>query len=155
MQAMNFKTTSDNIYLKDKKLRIRKVDNSGRSNATGKYKTAVARVYVGPGSEPFVINGKQISSFCTRKMYLNLIELPFQVTNTLGAITGFATVRGGGTTAQCRAISLAIAIALERYNPDYYPILREHKLTTFINRPVERKKPGQPKARAKRPTSRR
>lgn len=139
----------------NRKIRNREVDALGRSHAAGKYKTSVARVYLRAGDGQFLINQKTLNDYFSRKLYLKTIEKPFAVTGTINSISVWADVSGGGITAQCRAITLAISKALVKLNPEYYLPLREHKLTTSINRPVERKKPGQPKARKKKPTSRR
>ncbi|MDI6833841.1 MAG: 30S ribosomal protein S9, partial [Bacteroidales bacterium] len=62
---------------------------------------------------------------------------------------------GGGIKGQAEALRLAIAKALVEENPEFKPILKKHKLLTRDSRMVERKKPGQPKARKKNQFSKR
>lgn len=137
-----------------KKHRVKTVDALGRAHAVGKYKRSVARVFIHPGEGSLKINNRDVKEYFKRPLYLNTIAKPFDITNMKG-MTGFATVKGGGTTGQMRAVTLGISIALERFNPELYDALRAHKLTTFINKPVERKKPGKTKSRKSKPTSRR
>lgn len=138
-----------------RKVRVRQVDEQGKSHGVGRYKTAVARAFLYAGAPDFEINGRKLADYFQRLLYRQDVQKPLVLTGTQGTMTGYATVKGGGLTAQSRAIRLAIAVALEKYNPTFYDVLREHKLTTFVNKRKEREKPGQKGARAKKPTSRR
>ena len=72
---------------------------------------------------------------------------PLQVVGGALSFDVWATVSGGGLSAQAGAIRLGVARALQAFNADYRTVLKEHRLLTQDDRKVERKKPGQPKAR--------
>ena len=72
---------------------------------------------------------------------------PFEVTNTMGQFDVTVHVNGGGTAGQAGAVSLGITRALVKYNAELKPALKASDLTTRDPRMVERKKPGQKKAR--------
>jgi len=78
-----------------------------------------------------------------------VVEQPFQLTENLGKFDIKANLDGGGITGQAEALRLGIARALVKLNPEYRPILKKNGLMKRDPRMVERKKPGQPKARKK------
>ncbi len=118
-----------------------------RWHAIGRRKTAGARVYLTPGSGKWDVNGRTLGDFFPRRSHVQHIQQPFTVTDTLGAFDVKARLNGGGTTGQAGALRLAIARALLKADEQHRRKLRDHGLLTRDPRAVERKKPGQPKAR--------
>lgn len=118
-----------------------------RWHAVGRRKTAVARVYLTPGSGKWDVNGRTLGDYFPRRSLVQHIQEPFVVTDTLGAFDVRARVRGGGLTGQAGALRLAVARALVLADPTHRRKLREQGLLTRDPRAVERKKPGQPGAR--------
>ncbi len=118
-----------------------------RWHAVGRRKTAVARVYLTPGSGKWVINGRTLGEYFPRRSLIQHIQQPFSATDTLGAFDVRARVSGGGLTGQAGALRLAVARTLTEVDETHRVKLREHGLLTRDARAVERKKPGQPKAR--------
>lgn len=130
--------------------RNRSIDTFGRSYGTGRRKTAVARVWIKPGVGQFTINAKSIADYFPSTMARFHVLEPFFHTETSGMFDVYSTVKGGGRTGQAGALRLGIARAIEAFEPSFKPVLKEKKLLTRDSRRVERKKPGQPKARKKR-----
>ncbi len=118
-----------------------------RWHAIGRRKTAGARVYLTPGSGKWDVNGRTLGDFFPRRSLVQHIQQPFTATDTLGAFDVKARLNGGGTTGQAGALRLAIARALLKADEQHRRKLRDHGLLTRDPRAVERKKPGQPKAR--------
>jgi small subunit ribosomal protein S9 len=118
-----------------------------RWHAIGRRKTAGARVYLTPGSGKWDVNGRTLGDFFPRRSLVQHIQQPFTATDTLGAFDVKARLNGGGTTGQAGALRLAIARALLKADEQHRRKLRSHGLLTRDPRAVERKKPGQPKAR--------
>lgn len=118
-------------------------------NTSGRRKTAVARVYVTQGEGKIQINGKDMSSYFPSPLLQYEVTLPFNKTENLGKYDVKVNVDGGGFTGQAQAIRLAIAKALVEINPEYRTLLKPDGLLTRDSRMVERKKPGQKKARRK------
>lgn len=118
-----------------------------RWHAIGRRKTAVARVYLTPGSGKWDVNGRTLGDYFPRSALVQHIQEPFVVTDTLGAFDVRARVRGGGLTGQAGALRLAVARALVLADSTHRRKLREQGLLTRDPRAVERKKPGQPGAR--------
>ncbi|GBD33079.1 MAG: 30S ribosomal protein S9 [Gemmatimonadales bacterium] len=118
-----------------------------RWHAIGRRKTAVARVYLTPGSGKWDVNGRTLGDYFPRRSLVQHIQEPFVVTDTLGAFDVRARVRGGGLTGQAGALRLAVARALVLADSTHRRKLREQGLLTRDPRAVERKKPGQPGAR--------
>ena len=119
----------------------------GRAHAVGRRKTSVARVYLSPGTGKWTVNGRSLAEYFPRLTWRAAVEQPFLVTETLGRYDVVVNVRGGGLTGQAEATRLSIARALLADDPDRRAVLRQHGLLTSDPRQVERKKPGQPKAR--------
>ncbi|MEY4109940.1 MAG: ribosomal protein [Bacteroidota bacterium] len=117
------------------------------NNTTGRRKTAIARVYLTPGSGAITVNGKDYKSYFSTTMLQYKVVQPFTVSNTLGNYDVKANIDGGGITGQAEALRLGIAKALVEVNPENRPLLKPHGLLTRDPRMVERKKPGQKKAR--------
>lgn len=120
-----------------------------QANYIGRRKTSTARLYIKPGKGEILINKTSIEEYLPVKSIRNIALLPMHVTETEGKYDIKVTVRGGGKAGQAGAISHALARALDGENEDMHSILKEHGLLTRDSRMVERKKPGQPKARKK------
>ena len=118
-----------------------------RWNGLGRRKTSVARVCLTPGSGKWNINGRTLGDYFPRRSLIQHIQQSFTATDTLGAFDVRARVNGGGLTGQAGALRLGIARALLAADETHRKKLREHGLLTRDPRAVERKKPGQPKAR--------
>lgn len=117
------------------------------TNTSGRRKTAVARVYMTPGEGKIEINGKDMSNYFPSPLLQYEVTLPFNKTENLGKYDVKVNVDGGGFTGQAQAIRLAIAKALVEINPEHRVALKPDGLLTRDSRMVERKKPGQKKAR--------
>jgi len=117
------------------------------NNALGRRKTAIARVYLTAGTGKVTINKKDIKTYFASLTLQNAALKPFEVTNTMGQFDVTVHVNGGGTAGQAGAVSLGITRALVKYNAELKPTLKASDLTTRDPRMVERKKPGQKKAR--------
>ena len=113
----------------------------------GRRKTSVARVYVRPGSGGWDVNGRTLEEYFPRNSHQLHAALPMKVTENEGTWDVKVVVNGGGKTGQAGAIRLGLARALLELDEDYREVLRQHGLLTRDSRKVERKKPGQPKAR--------
>ena len=118
-----------------------------RWQGLGRRKTSVARVTLTPGSGKWNINGRTLGDYFPRRSLIQHIQQSFTATDTLGAFDVRARVNGGGLTGQAGALRLGIARALLAADETHRKKLREHGLLTRDPRAVERKKPGQPKAR--------
>jgi len=118
-------------------------------NSLGRRKTAVARVYLQEGTGKITINKRDYKDFFPTAILHYVVEQPFQLTENLGKFDIKANLDGGGITGQAEALRLGIARALVKLNPEYRPILKKNGLMKRDPRMVERKKPGQPKARKK------
>jgi len=118
-------------------------------NTSGRRKTSVARIYLSPGKGNVTINNKPLNTFFCVGAHQIAVNKPFEATETLGNYDVIANVRGGGIMGQAHAVSLAISKALVALNEENRKPLREMGLMTRDSRMVERKKPGQKKARKK------
>jgi small subunit ribosomal protein S9 len=119
-------------------------------NATGKRKTAVARVWLKPGDGNILVNNRTLEEYFggleTSKIVL---KQPLEITNTLGRFDIQVIVRGGGINAAADAIRHGITRALLRVDPGYRIPLKRAGLITRDSRIKERKKYGQRGARAR------
>ena len=115
----------------------------------GRRKTSVARVYVKPGSGVVTINKKDSKEYFGTDVLVYKVNQPFLLTETVGQYDVTVNVFGGGITGQAEAIRLAISRALCEINEEFRLLLKPHGLLTRDARMVERKKPGQKKARKK------
>ena len=117
---------------------------------TGRRKTSVARVHLRPGTGKLLINGKvysDLKEYLSNDAWVRSALKPIVVTNTMGRFDMLIRVDGGGLAGQAGAISLGIARALIKFNPDLRKLLRQNSLLTRDPREVERKKYGLKKAR--------
>ncbi|KAM6578910.1 hypothetical protein CsatB_030747 [Cannabis sativa] len=129
------------------KARVRQVDDKGRSYGTGRRKCSVARVWIEPGDGKFLVNEKEFDVYFPMLDHRAALLRPFSETKTLGLWDVTCTVKGGGTTGQVGAVLLGISRALQNWEPDLRPPLRDAGFLTRDPRMVERKKPGKAKAR--------
>ncbi|MEZ0344882.1 MAG: 30S ribosomal protein S9 [Caldimicrobium sp.] len=115
-----------------------------RIYATGKRKTAVARVWIIPNGEgKVIVNDKPFTEYFKDHIVAeDVIYAPFRVTGLLGKFDVMCTVCGGGKSAQAEAIRHGIARALVNYNPELKPILKKAGYITRDPREKERKKYG-------------
>ena len=118
-------------------------------NTLGRRKSSVARVYLSKGKGKITINKRDYKDYFTTGVMQYKVNQPFELTDTLGKYDVKVNVNGGGNTGQVEAVRLAISRALVEINEDYRPLLKAEGLMTRDPRMVERKKPGQPKARKK------
>lgn len=115
--------------------------------ATGRRKTATARVWLTPGSGQWIINNRPWDQYFPLATLRHMVNQPFSVTDTEGKFDVQVRVRGGGHGGQAGAVRHAVARALLAYDAHLKPVLRRHGLLTRDPRMKERKKPGQPGAR--------
>lgn len=118
-------------------------------NTLGRRKTAVARVYLSEGTGKVTVNKREASNYFKTPVLLEKINQPFVLTETLGKYDVVANVDGGGVNGQAEALRLGISRALVEVSEDNKPLLKAEGLMTRDSRMVERKKPGQKKARKK------
>jgi len=120
-----------------------------KTYATGRRKTAVARVWLGPGSGQFTINERTDEDYFQRATGRMVIRQPMEELDRLGQYDVIATVRGGGTSAQAGAIRHGITRALISIDPEVRSSLKSVGYVTRDPRKKERKKYGQKGARAR------
>ncbi|MFN5982076.1 MAG: 30S ribosomal protein S9 [Fluviicola sp.] len=118
-------------------------------NALGRRKTSVARVYLSKGTGKITVNKRDYKEFFPVAILQGKVVQPFNLTETLDQFDVKVNVAGGGVNGQAEAIRLGISRALVEVSADYKPLLKVEGLMTRDPRMVERKKPGQPKARKK------
>ena len=116
-------------------------------NTSGRRKTSVARIYVTKGKGKITINDRDYKEYFPTTMLQYLVNQPFEITKTLGEYDIKATVDGGGVSGQAEAVRLAISKALVEMNAENRITLKPFGVLTRDPRMVERKKPGQKKAR--------
>lgn len=117
--------------------------------ATGKRKTAIARVRMLPGEGNLKINNRTLNDYFERETSKMIIRQPLVLTETSGKYDIYVNVKGGGTNSQAGAIKHGISKALLEVNADFRKILKKAGFLTRDSRVKERKKYGQRKARAK------
>lgn len=120
---------------------------TGRTHAVGRRKTAVARVWIAPGSGKMVINQRPIESYLLQPTLVMIVNQPFAATNTVNQYDVWCRVEGSGLSGQAGAIRHAISRALAVANEEFHPTLRKGGFLTRDSRKVERKKYGRKKAR--------
>mgnify|MGYP001160757247 FL=1 len=115
----------------------------------GRRKASVARIYVSKGKGKIIVNGKDFIEYFPVDTMQYKLKQPFVLSGDVGKYDVKVNVNGGGTTGQAEAIRLAISRALCVINPDNRIKLKPEGMLTRDARVVERKKPGQKKARKK------
>ncbi|MDT8393862.1 MAG: 30S ribosomal protein S9 [Bacteroidales bacterium] len=118
-------------------------------NALGRRKKAIARVYLQDGKGEITINNRDLSDYFSTSILQYVVKQPFILTGTDSKYDLKVNLDGGGITGQAEALSLAIARALIKIDPEYRGVLKSNGLLRRDPRMVERKKPGQKKARKK------
>jgi small subunit ribosomal protein S9 len=118
--------------------------------ATGRRKTAVARVRLNRGDGKVVVNGRALEDYFGRETSRMIVQQPFDVTNSHGQFAINVNIKGGGLSAQAVAIRHGITRALMAANAELRGPLKKAGFVTRDPRKVERKKYGRHKAR-KRP----
>jgi small subunit ribosomal protein S9 len=121
-----------------------------RYTATGKRKTAVARVILKPGTGTYAINGKSLESFFPRDTLQRVIRQPLEAVGYESRMDVVARMHGGGVAAQAGALRHGISRALLEADPNLRGELKRRGFLTRDPRVKERKKAGLKKAR-KRP----
>lgn len=118
-------------------------------NTLGRRKSSVARVYLTKGKGNITVNKRDVKDYFATAVLLEKVNQPFNITETAGQYDVKINVAGGGVNGQAEAIRLGISRALVEVNADFKPALKAEGLMTRDPRMVERKKPGQKKARKK------
>jgi len=124
-----------------------KIDQYGRSYATGKRKDAVARVWIKRGSGKVEVNGRDVTVYFARPVLRMILNQPFQITDREGQFDVYCTVTGGGLSGQAGAVRHGISKALTYFEPALRGSLKAAGFLTRDARVVERKKYGRAKAR--------
>jgi small subunit ribosomal protein S9 len=117
--------------------------------ATGKRKTAIARVRLMPGSGNITVNGRTIEDYFPREASRMIINQAFDAVNGVGRYDIAANIGGGGLSGQADALRHGIARALEKFDPGNRASLKKQGMLTRDARKKERKKYGQKGARAR------
>ena len=117
------------------------------TNTIGRRKTAVARIYMKKGSGQITINKRDYKEYFPLATTQYVVTQPLAIVGVEGQYDIKANLDGGGMTGQAEALRLAISRALVELFPDIRPALKTKGLLRRDPRMVERKKPGQPKAR--------
>ena len=116
-------------------------------NKLGRRKTAVARVYMKKGSGQIIVNNRDYKEYFPLATLQYVVTQPLAVAEVEGQYDIKVSLQGGGITGQAEALRLAISKVLVEENPELRPTLKKLGLLRRDSRMVERKKPGQPKAR--------
>jgi small subunit ribosomal protein S9 len=124
-------------------------------NTSGRRKTAVARLYMKPGTGKVTVNKTEAAQYFPTAVLQYKLNQPFSITETEGQYDVNVNVYGGGINGQADAVRLAMSKALVEINPEWKSSLKEVGLMTRDPRMVERKKPGLKKARKREQFSKR
>ena len=119
----------------------------GPIQTVGRRKRALVRVRMVEGSGKFVCNGRSLEEYFPNKLHQQLIKAPLVLLDRDGQFDIHANLTGGGASGQAGAFRLAIARALNLYNPAERAALKKAGFLTRDSRAVERKKAGLHKAR--------
>ncbi len=118
-------------------------------NVIGRRKKAVARIYMSEGTGVITVNKRDINDYFPTGTLQYIATQSFICTDTVGKYDLKVNLDGGGIKGQAEALRLAVARALVTIDEEYRPLLKADGLMRRDPRMVERKKPGQPKARKK------
>ncbi|MDE6017980.1 MAG: 30S ribosomal protein S9 [Muribaculaceae bacterium] len=116
-------------------------------NALGRRKAAVARVYLTEGTGKITIDKRTLDEYFPSSILQYVVKQPLKTLDCEEKYDIYAHLDGGGYKGQAEALRLAISRALVKINPEDKATLRAEGFMTRDPRSVERKKPGQPKAR--------
>ena len=119
------------------------------TNTLGRRKTAVARIYMQKGKGIITVNSKDYKTYFPTGTLQYVVTQALNTTKSADKYDVKATVKGGGITGQAEAVRLGIARALVEIDAENKPALKAESLMTRNPKMVERKKPGQKKARKK------
>ena len=117
------------------------------TNAIGRRKCAVARVYLKEGTGVILVNGRDYKEYFPTAILQNTVMQAFEISNTVGTFDVTANLGGGGVKGQAEALRLGISRILVELDPERRPALKAEGLMRRDPRMVERKKFGQKKAR--------
>lgn len=115
--------------------------------ATGRRKTAIARVHLHEGTGQITVNERPMEEYFPTLALQNQVVLPLVLTSTRQSFSFFIRAHGGGLSGQAGAVRLGIARALIANNAELRPVLKAAGLLTRDARKKERLKPGRPGAR--------
>ncbi|MFV0505103.1 MAG: 30S ribosomal protein S9 [Bacteroidales bacterium] len=115
----------------------------------GRRKSAIARIYMSEGAGEITVNGKDYKEYFPLGILQYVVCQPLEEVEVNGQYKIKVNLTGGGINGQAEALRLAIARALLQVDAEYRPALKAAGFLTRDSREVERKKPGQPKARKK------
>ncbi len=118
-------------------------------NAIGRRKAAVARVILNPGKGNITINKRELKEYFPNPQLQYVVEQPLNLLQVSGQYDIKVNLGGGGVKGQAEALRLGISRALVKLDAENKPSLKANGFLTRDPREVERKKPGQPKARKK------
>jgi len=118
-------------------------------NSIGRRKAAVARVIMNEGKGNITINNRELKEYFPNPQLQYVVEQPLNLLQATGKFDIKVNLDGGGVKGQAEALRLGIARALVKLDPENKPALKASGFLTRDPREVERKKPGQPKARKK------
>ncbi len=138
---------ADAGVLVERELPQPKIDAEGRAYATGKRKTAVARVWIKPGKGKITVNNRDHTAYFGRAVLQMIIKQPLIAADRKDQFDVICTVAGSGPSGQAGAVRHGIARALTFYEPGLRPVLKKQGFLTRDSRVVERKKYGHKKAR--------
>ena len=124
-----------------------KVDDLGRSYATGRRKDSTARVWIKRGNGQISINGRKMNDYFFRPVLQMQLNHVFEIAKREQQFDVIATVKGGGLSGQAGAVRHGISKALSFFEPELRTSLKSAGLLTRDSRTVERKKYGKAKAR--------
>ena len=116
-------------------------------NAIGRRKSSVARVYLSEGTGKITINKKDLEVYFPSAILQYVVKQPLNLLEVAEKYDIKVNLDGGGFTGQSQALRLSIARALVKVNAEDKKTLKDNGFLTRDAREVERKKPGQPKAR--------
>lgn len=116
-------------------------------NTIGRRKAAIARVYLSDGKGQIMVNNKDFREYFPTGTLQYIVQQPLNLLNVTDKYDVKVNLTGGGVKGQAEALRLGIARALVKLNEEDKAILRTNGFLTRDPREVERKKPGQPKAR--------
>ncbi len=118
-------------------------------NTLGRRKKAIARVYMSEGKGEITVNKRDWKDYFSTSILQYVVQQPFILTDTQSKYDITVNLDGGGISGQAEALRLGIARALCKIDPEHRPVLKANGLMRRDPRMVERKKPGQKKARKK------
>ncbi len=118
-----------------------------QTNAVGRRKEAVTRVFLKPGDGSITVNGKDYKTYFPLIYLQNQLEAPLKITENLNKYSIVINATGGGVKGQAEAAKLGIARVLIEVTPELRPALKAAGMLRRDARVVERKKPGKKKAR--------